>query len=160
MRDGDSVTAARRGEARAWIGLLLGALVVLTSCAMTETRRRLTSGAIGCPVPEVAISEETGYSWVARCRGHVFYCGAGAEGGACNEETPRPEGARLVEAPEDDSNRSKVRRGVSSGYLGCPAMEVALSDEDGGSWTAACRGRTVLCGAAGGVHCKKPLEAR
>jgi hypothetical protein len=50
----------------------------LLGCASHGTRAAMTSGEIGCPVPEVEISEGnmgwTTNTWVAKCRGKTFYC--------------------------------------------------------------------------------------
>ena len=59
---------------------------------------------------------------------------------------------------------------VSSGEIGCPANDIAISDDEQGwgtrKWTAECDGRIFYCSALGGgrgaphVACKERLERR
>jgi hypothetical protein len=53
---------------------------------------------------------------------------------------------------------------MSTGYVGCPPEEIAISRESVGlgtwTWAAACRGRTYHCALQGQVAAAVPAEAR
>jgi hypothetical protein len=52
----------------------------------------------------------------------------------------------------------EARRNASSGHMGCPPAEVALSDERGNNWTASCRGRVFYCTAVPELACKESIK--
>lgn len=60
--------------------LLLAA--TLAGCAgmptVDEVRQEASSGQIGCPPKEIAVSEHQRLTWTATCKGRVFYCTTGA----------------------------------------------------------------------------------
>lgn len=41
---------------------------------VTNGRQIVSAGFVGCAAAEIAISQETRYSWAAACRGRTFYC--------------------------------------------------------------------------------------
>lgn len=58
---------------------------VLAAIAGCANLRAASSGEVGCPASEIAISDDSGplgnsRTWVAECRGRVFYCSAHATG--------------------------------------------------------------------------------
>lgn len=66
---------------------LLVLVAVLTSaCVTVGTYQRYSSGSVGCPPGEVAISDQSetfvGSTWTATCRGQRFYCSVPAGGGS------------------------------------------------------------------------------
>jgi hypothetical protein len=93
--------------------LLWGGLLLVTACA--RDLARASSGAIGCPHENIAVSEvSVGWSrmsWTARCREQTFYC-SGEDAPTCapeleiSEPAPRSEPphrapAKLEAPPED-----------------------------------------------------------
>ena len=57
-----------------------------TGCVASETYQRYSSGSVGCPPREIAISDDgetfTESSWTAKCRGKTFYCAVPMGGGS------------------------------------------------------------------------------
>ena len=77
------------------LGLVLAASAVLTAgCvsmeSLREARQNASSGHVGCPPREIALSDEKGNNWTATCRGRVFYCTA-VPTASC-KEAARPQG--------------------------------------------------------------------
>jgi hypothetical protein len=62
--------------------LVLGACV-----SVTEARRELSSGRVGCRPSEIKIVDETNWSWTAICDDNRFYC----SGGSSIECKPAPD---------------------------------------------------------------------
>src|SRR6188768_3728422 len=63
--------------------LFLACLLAITPGCMNL--RAASSGEVGCPESEVTISEDSGAgsgsrTWIAECRGRIFYCSAHATG--------------------------------------------------------------------------------
>ena len=54
------------------------ALLILPACSGLNVYQKLSSGRVGCPPPEVGITDENRelgvLSWTATCRGAIFYC--------------------------------------------------------------------------------------
>jgi hypothetical protein len=49
------------------------------------------------------------------------------------------------------------RKTVSSGFIGCPPAEIAISDGQSLTWTAQCRGKTFYCVVGNGTSCKAAI---
>lgn len=66
--------------------LVLLAFAPLAACVATSTYQRYSSGSVGCPPNEIAITDASerfvGSTWTATCRGQRFYCSVPAGGGA------------------------------------------------------------------------------
>lgn len=52
-------------------------LVIVTGCSahLTQVRREVSSGIIGCHPQELVIKDEADRSWTVVCKGKVYYCG-------------------------------------------------------------------------------------
>ena len=55
-------------------------------------------------------------------------------------------------------NADQVRQEASSGLIGCPPEEIAISDHQRLTWTATCRGRVFYCTAGDGTSCKEQIR--
>lgn len=53
----------------------------------------------------------------------------------------------------------QLRSEVSSGYVGCPANEIHVSDHTSLTWTAECRGKVFYCRTGDGTACTASLSA-
>ena len=67
--------------------------LLLNACATTADYQGVTSGRVGCPPGEIAISDEvmeTGRyaAWTAECRGKKFFCSATNGNTQCSEAAP------------------------------------------------------------------------
>lgn len=49
------------------------------------------------------------------------------------------------------------RQTVSSGFIGCPPAEIAISQQQSLTWTAQCRGKTFYCVVGNGTSCKAAI---
>jgi hypothetical protein len=69
---------------------LLAAVLAISGCvSMTQTRRELSAGHVGCAPDQIEISEESNYAWVSRCGGRRFRCSSTGMGAACSpDQTP------------------------------------------------------------------------
>lgn len=63
-------------------------LLVIAGCAgmptISQLRAEASSGRVGCPANEIAISNNERLTWTASCRDKVFYCSTG-DGTDCRE---------------------------------------------------------------------------
>ncbi len=71
------------------LGLAL-ALSVGGCVSMTETRRQLSAGHLGCAPERIQIIEESNYTWVSTCDGRRFRCSSTGMGAVCSPEQPAP----------------------------------------------------------------------
>lgn len=93
---------------------LFVALVFLIAPGCGANLRAASSGEIGCPESEIEISEDSGgggsRTWIAECRGRVFYCSAHATGDSgqykCTESLSDVEGASARAESEGPSESS------------------------------------------------------
>lgn len=72
--------------------LFVAASSVIGCASVGDVHKRWSSGEIGCPESEVAVSNESdqwgAQSWIAECRGKRFYCStpAGQAKPSCKED--------------------------------------------------------------------------
>ena len=61
---------------RGWI--VVAGVVLTSGCATTARYQKISSGKVGCPPGEIAISDDhfnlEVATWTATCRGKVFHC--------------------------------------------------------------------------------------
>jgi uncharacterized protein YceK len=52
------------------------------------------------------------------------------------------------------------RKTVSTGFIGCPAHEIEISDGTDHTWTAVCKGRVFYCTVAPSASCKEAITGK
>jgi hypothetical protein len=74
---------------------VLAALLAVTGCiSMTQTRRELSAGFVGCAPEKIDVTEESNYAWVSSCDGRRFRCSSTGMGAACTpDQTTAPSSA-------------------------------------------------------------------
>ena len=84
--------------------LVLGGLLLVTACA--RDLARASSGAIGCPHEQIAVSEvSVGWSrmsWTAQCRAQTFFC-SGEDAPVCTPALALPPVDDPATPPEPES---------------------------------------------------------
>jgi hypothetical protein len=161
------------------LSLALGVLAVLTGCG--PNLQAMSSGFIGCPPSEIAISDENDSSgtWTAACRGRTFYCTNIVSGGAaiaygpngavpgvatttqvaCSPAAPLPAAPARdssVEGPVAYGGDPMATGRVPAGAAGFSfAEDVALAEkrcsDAGHAWQALDAGRFTCSGALAAV---------